>query len=270
MENYMEFKKNPELIEKPDHAHYPVCRGRLDEIEEISRKTFFYTLGTNGVLALFSLLQVPMHLVGWVPLLFTMQDTSAFNMGAGFSLFQLIMCLVIAGISLLGCTRHKIFTAIMFLLYALTFVCSLIARLTGFDFITVIIGIGGMYNSLGALKGYTDYKQLSNTEGFPIFSTVLADHEDMKKYSPNGYNKRHFDKLLREKALRERNMAPNQSGSSSPVPNLAQPQSADTKDIGGMPTLNVTRPARNTSVEQKFIPKAHKELFFSDSTLKLK
>ena len=266
----MEFKKNPVLIEKPDHAHYPVCRGRLDEIEAISRKTFFYTLASCGIMAFFSLLQVPMHLAGWVPLMFTMQDTAAFDMGAGFSLFQLIMCLVIAGISLIGCTKHKIFTVIMFFLYVLTLVCSLIARLSGFDFITVVIGIGGMYTSIGSLKGYSDYKQLKNTEGFPIFSTVLADHDDMKKYSPNGYNKRHFDKLLREKALRERNIAQNASGSNRSVPNLAKPQSSDTNDIGGMPALNVARRNLSSSVGQKFVPKAHKEVFFSDSTLKLK
>lgn len=266
----MEFKKNPELIEKPDHAHYPVCRGRLDEIEEISRKTFFYTLAVSGILAFFSLLQVPMHLAGWVPLMFTIQDTVAFNMGAGFSLFQLIMCLVIAGISLIGCTKHKIATVIMFFLYVLTFVCSLIARISAFDFITAIIGIGGMYVSSGSLKGYSDYKQLRNTEGFPIFSTVLADHDDMKKNSPNGYNKRYFEKLLREKALRERNIAPNAAGGRQPVPNLTKPQSADTNDIGGMPALNVARQNRNLSVGQKFVPKDHKEVFFSDSTLKLK
>ena len=266
----MEFKKNPELIEKPDHAHYPVCKGRLDEIEDISRRTFFFTLAASGIMAFFSLLQVPLHLVGWVPLMFTIQDTVAFNMGAGFSIFQLLMCLVITGISLVGCTKHKIATVIMFFLYALTFVCSLITNLSGFDFLTVLIGIGGMYVSFGSLRGYSDYKQLRNTEGFPIFSTVLADHDEMKKYSPNGYNKRHFDKLLREKALRERNIAPNAAGSSQPVPNLAQPQSAATNDIGGMPALNVARKNRSSSVGQKFVPKSHKEVFFSDSTLKLK
>ena len=41
----MEFKKNPVLAEKPNHAHYPVCRGRLDEINKISYKTFYYTIG---------------------------------------------------------------------------------------------------------------------------------------------------------------------------------------------------------------------------------
>ena len=127
-----------------------------------------------------------------------------------------------------------------------------------------------MYVSSGSLKGYSDYKQLRNTEGFPIFSTVLADHDDMKKNSPNGYNKRHFEKLLREKALRERNIAPNASGGRQPVPNLTKPQSVNTNDIGGMPALNVARQNRNLSVGQKFVPKDHKEVFFSDSTLKLK
>lgn len=266
----MEFKKNPELIEKPNHAHYPICRGRLDEINEISRKTLFYTLGASALMALLSLLATPLHVVGWIPLMFTFTDTKAFGMGAAFAIVQFIMCLVLCVIALLGCTRHKIFTAVMSVIYTLMLICSMVANMTRFDIITAFIGAGGIYASWGAIKGYIDHKQLRNTEGYPIFSTVLADHDDQKQLNPNGYNKKHFDKLLREKALRERNIDPNTANSSQAPPNLAQPQSAAKNDIGEMPALNVTRPVRNSSVERKFVPKDHKEVFFSDSTLKMK
>ncbi|SHM56347.1 hypothetical protein [Ruminococcus flavefaciens] len=266
----MEFKKNPELIEKPDHAHYPVCRGRLDEINDIGRRTFFYTIGVCCILALFSLLATPMHLVGWVPLMFTLKDATAFGMSAHFSISQLSMCFVFFIIALLGTTSRKIFNVITFFLYALMLVISILVRLTPFDFITAIAGAGGMFVSIGALKGYSDFKQLRNTEGYPIFSTILADHDDQKKHSPNGYNKKHFDKLLHEKAMRERNIAPNNTNGQQPVLNLTQPQSPVNNDIGAMPSLNVTSPVRNSAVGQKFVPKAHKEVFFSDCTLKIK
>ncbi len=270
----MEFRKNPELAEKPNHAHYPVCRGRLDEINKISYKTFYYTICVSLILGLFSIMQVPLNVVGWVPMLFTMEDNQAYNMSFGFCFTQFIMCIVFCFISALGCTRQKIFTVITFVLYCLMFVSSVFTFFSRFDMITALLGFIGICVSFYSVTAYTDYKQLEKTEGFPIFSTILADYEEQKKKNPNGFSKKQFDKLMREKLKRERNThnvgdldGGNQQQN---ISSFAKPQSVDTNDIGEMPELSVKPIVRTEAVYKKFTPKDRKEIFFSDSPLKLK
>ena len=270
----MEFKKNPVLAEKPNHAHYPVCRGRLDEINKISYKTFYYTIGASLIMGLLSMMRVPLNVVGWIPMIFTMEENQAFNMSFGFSLTQFIMCLVFCFISALGCSKQKQFTVITFVLYLLMFVSSLFNIFSMFDMITGLLGFIGMCVSFLSLTAYKDFKQLEKTEGFPIFSTILADYEDQKKKNPNGFSKRHFDQLMREKLKNERNThdVSNLNGGSQQqgISDFSKPQSADTDDIGEMPELSVKPIVRTEAVYKKFVPKDRKEVYFSDSPLKLK
>lgn len=269
----MEFKKNPDLAEKPDHAHYPVCRGRLDAIENVSQNTLKVTIPISLLMALLSLLSVPLHVVGWIPLMFTLKDAQAFNMGIGFSIMQTVCCFVMLLFAFLGCTKRKIFTVILFFLYAFMLVSSLFIRLTPFDIITALIGIVGVVNSFGSLKGYRDFKQLRNTEGYPVFSDILAEDEEKKKISPDGYYRDHYSKLLHEKLKKERNID-NSIGTSGkvsgkdPITALSQPVSAEKKDIGEMPELTINSTPRTSAPPSRFKPKREKEGTFSDSPLK--
>ena len=271
MENDMEFKKNPDLIEKPNHAHYPTCRGRLDAIKNISQQTLFYTLAVSGIMALLSLLAVPLHVVGWIPLMFTLKDTAAFEMGFGFSMVQMLMCLLLSLVALIGCTRYKICTVIVFFVYALMLVFSAFVRLTMFDFVTLIIGGGGVFKSFGALKGYADFKQLRRTEGYPMFSAILTEYDEKKKENPDGFSGDRYHKLLREKLAKERNISQGTDASGIKKKKLmsyAQPVSAETDGFGEMPELTVKSVVRTNTNTSRFKPKGVKEGDFSDSPLK--
>ena len=269
----MEFKKNPDLMEKPNHAHYPICRGRLDAIENISQNIFKVTIPMSIFMTLLSFLAVPLHVVGWIPLMFTLKDAKAFNMGLGFSLMQAVCCLSMLLFSVLGCTKRKIFNVILFFMYALMLVSSLLIRLTVFDIITAIMGGVGVVNSFGALKGYRDFKQLSNTEGFPVFSAILTEYDERKQESPDGYYRDHYHKLLHEKLKKERNIDKSlnisvKTGSKEELSMLSQASSPETNGLGEMPELTVNSVARPNIDPSRFKPKGAKEGTFSDSPLK--
>jgi hypothetical protein len=269
----MEFKKNPELAEKPNHAHYPMCRGRLDKIEDICKDTFYFTILSSAVMGLFSLLMTPMEVVGWIPLMFTLQKTEAFQMSAMFSVVQALMCVVLVVIALLGCFKHKIFTVIMFFVYLMMTLSSLFIWLTSFDIFTLILGAVGVYKSAGILKGYKDYKQLRNTEGFPLFSIILTEYDERKADSPDGYYQDHYQKLLQEKIAKERNLSNSLDASGkktgkSKLTQFARPSSAETNGLGDMPELNVNTMVNRNVNEAIFKPKGAKEGAFSDSPLK--
>ena len=265
----MEFKKNPDLMEKPDHAHYPMCRGRLDAINDICKDTLFYTLVVSAVLAFFSLLATPMEVVSWIPFIFTLQDAKAFGMSFGFSVFQLLMSLMLSVVALLGLVKHKIFTVIMFFVYLGMLVSSLFIVLTRFDFLTAILGAVGVYKSAGILKGYRDFKQLRKTEGYPLFSAILTEYDERKAESPDGYYRDHYQKLLQEKLAKERNLSSSLDASGkSTLSQLVKPSSAETNGLGEMPELTVNTMVNRNVNAAIFKPKGAKEGTFSDSPLK--
>lgn len=268
----MEFKKNQDLAEKPDHAHYPICRGRLDAINNMSAQIFKVTVLSSLLLMLFSFLSIPMHVIGWIPLIFTMEDIKI-GMDVTFGFRQMFMCLLLVVISALGCTRHKFFNIIMLAIYVLMLVFSLFVRLTAFDALTAFIGAIGTCVSIGSVKAYGDYKQLMETEGYPIFSITLSEYDEKKKQSEDGYYRPAIDRLTREKMFRERNI---NMGTADGDPNgkphsgLYRPDSASTADIGGMPELSGSVASQSSAVRQIFIQDKDKEVYFSDSGLKMK
>lgn len=269
----MEFKKNPDFLEKPDHAHYPICRGRLDAIEAVSQNTLKVSIPICLFMVVLSLLAVPLHVVGWIPLMFTLKDAKPFGMGVGFSIMQTVCCLVMLLFAFLGCTKRKIFNVILFFMYAFMLVSSLLIRLTVFDIITAIMGGVGVVNSFGALSGYRDFKQLQNTEGYPLFSAILTEYDEKKQQSPDGYYRDHYNKLLREKIKKERNIdnsidPSGKADGKDPITSLSQPLSAEKDGLGEMPELTINNVLRQNADPSRFKPKKEKEGTFSDSPLK--
>ncbi len=259
MDEYM----NEELREKPNHAHYPICRGRLSDIEKHSRQIFFYTLIVCVIMAFFSVLCVPMHVIGWLPMIFNSEEISkgAFNVSFGFGFTQVLCCVAIVVFSVLNLGKRKTFGIVLFVIYMVLTISSIFFTLTGLDVITTIIGIMGMYYCRGVFRDGKDYQQLANTEGFPMFSVVLAEYDDQKG-KPN---------FLHTKSGKDYYDSMNQQ-SAAPVAPVQQPQSyvKPQNPLGNMPELNTSGMSRSGASEGLFKPKSGKEGTISFSPLKLR
>jgi len=265
----MIFKNNPELIEKPDHLHYPICRGRLEEINQISTRILKFTIGASVLMAAVSLLGAPLHVVGWLPMMFTMKDIE-FGMGGGFCITQALISLLLIVFAALGCTERKIFDVLLCFAYMAMLVCSIFIHLSIFDAFTFIIGLAGTLYSFGILKGYIDFKQLRKTEGYPIFSVSLAEYDDRKKNSPDGYYRDHYDELVRQRLMQQRQgsqSANMQQGGS--IKSFSQAQS-ESGGLGDMPELNISKPVMKKAAPDRFVSKSGKESKVLFSELKLR
>ena len=260
MDEYM----NEELREKPNHAHYPICRGRLDAIGKNSLRIFFYTLIVGLIMGFFSVLCVPMHVIGWIPMIFNSEEISkgAFNVSFGFGFAQVLCCAALIVFAVLNLGKRKVFGLVLSLIYIVLTISSLLATLTGFDVITAIIGIMGIYYCRNALKDKRDYEQLSNTEGFPMFSVIVAEYDDQKEqqnYLHTKQGKDYFDKMSR------------QSTATAAVPvNTSQSYAMPQNGLGDMPELNTAGISRSVASEGLFKPKSGKEGTVSFSPLKLR
>ena len=145
--------------------------------------------------------------------------------------------------------------------------------MTFFDIVTAVIGGVGVVASIGSIKGYRDFKQLVNTEGYPVFSSILTEYDERKKESPDGYYRDHYHKLLHEKLKKERNIDSSyntsvKTGSKEEISLLSQPSSPETNGLGEMPELKINSVARPNVDPSRFKPKGAKEGTFSDSPLK--
>lgn len=266
----MEFRKNPDLEEKPDHLHYPICRGRLDAINEMSTNILKFSLIASAVLCIISLVGIPLHVVGWLPLIFTLKEADG-DMGFVFSVVQCVISLLPAVMSILGYTERKKYDVILFFFYALMFGFSIFVRLTAVDAVTVIIGGVGTVRCFGMLKGYVDFRQLRKTEGYPMFSIVLAEYDDKKKQSPDGYYRDPYDRLMREKLRSQRNMG--KAGNDDQLRNLrefAQPMSEQTDGLGDMPELEITTASAEKAAPDRFTVKSGKYGVVLFSEIKLR
>ncbi|WP_297960112.1 hypothetical protein [uncultured Ruminococcus sp.] len=266
----MEFRKNPDLEEKPDHLHYPICRGRLDAINEMSTGILKFSLIASAVLCIVSLIGIPLHVVGWLPLIFTLKEADG-DMGFLFSVVQSVISLLPAAMALLGCTERKKYDVILFFFYALMFVFSLFVRLTALDAVTVIIGGVGVVKCFGMLKGYVDFRQLRKTEGYPVFSVVLAEYDDRKKQSPDGYYRDPYDRLMREKLRSQRNMGKGEGNDQlRNLTEFAQPMSEQTDGLGDMPELDITAASAEKAAPDRFTVKSGKYGVVLFSEMKLR
>ncbi len=211
----MEFKKNPELAEKPNHLHYPICRGRLDAIKATSQDIMTYTMVTSVILALLSLVQAPIHVVGWIPLMYT--DISESRMlGNSGAIIQALICIVPFVMGALGYGNRKFFHVILFFYYMLMFGFSIFIRLSAFDIISVFIGGIGLVKTYPILSAYPDFKQLRNTEGYPMF---------IETYQPQPYKTKYGQAAAaRYDQLKKQQMQQNSPAQQNkPLPQQTQP-----------------------------------------------
>ena len=260
MDEYM----NEELREKPNHAHYPICQGRLTEIQNHSHTLFVFTLCSCLIMAFFSALCVPIHVIGWIPMIFNSSEIGkgAFNVSLGFGFTQILACVAIVVFAILNCGKRKVFGIVLFFIYFALLLSSLLATLTGFDVVTLIIAILGVYYCRGVFRDSRDYEQLSQTEGFPMFSVVLAEYDDKKGQQP----------FLQTKSGKDYFQSRNQMNNAPSAPAYKPSQNRPDPDngLGDMPELNVAALSRSGVSQSIFSPKSGKEGTISFSPLKLR
>lgn len=255
---------NDELREKPNHAHYPICRGRMGDIKSHGQAIFIFTLIASLIMSFLSFLRVPMHVIGWIPMIFNSEEISkgAFNVSMGFGLSQVLCCVTMAVFSALNWGKHKVFGIVLFIIYLVLLISSLLISLTGLDVLTCIIGILGLYYCRGVLRDKRDYEQLAQTEGFPLFSVVLAENDDKYGYSSYIKTKHGLDYYNKRT---QQNSAP---AAHAPVQPQINPKPENV--LGDMPELNISALSRSGAANGKFSPKSGKEGTISFSPLKLR
>lgn len=264
--------KNPTLQEKPNHAHYPACLGRLETIRKQGTAFFIYSLISSLVLALMSLTAAPLQVVGWLPLLFGGSRT---YLNEGLSFLQMFLCLGLGVLGFFGCTRRKVLHVILFVIYVLMFIAPIFYMFTLLDALTFIAGGLGVIYGYRAPASYLDYRQLSETEGFPVFSIILAESDEKKKrmdsfdnwYEQKKNEKRSYDSSGKDLTVNVP-VPPSVPQTAPPVqPAVKKEVSAE---MGNMPEIVINRKVSAAADPDRFKPKTGKAGRISDSGLKFR
>lgn len=167
---------NPNLAEKPNHGHYPICLGRKTAIEKYCRKMFGYAFFSGIIMSVFTFFGMNFAVISWIPSMLG----NSYEVSYIFS--QLFIIMGIVFLSALGCGRLKIFNVIQLVLYLAIAVLSLfsdgaISRSCGF-----IIGAAGVLTCYKAPLAMIEYNQLMQTEGFPHFNVHFTEMEENRVY----------------------------------------------------------------------------------------
>ncbi|MBR5682870.1 MAG: hypothetical protein IKW96_06285 [Ruminococcus sp.] len=263
--------KNPVLEEKPNHGHYPACLGRLEAITKQGTYLFLYSLVSSFCLSIISFTGNPLQVIGWIPILL---GDSAEELTVGMSFFQMFLCWSLAVLGVLGSGKKKLFHVILFWIYLLMFLTPIFHMFSLFDAFTFIIGGLGVIYGYRAPKNYMDYQQLSETEGFPSFSIILAEHEEKKKRSMD-FNDWYDARNKQRRNAGSQGAAP----VSAPVhtsPPAAAPVRQEvkkhdpTEGVAGMPELKINKNVNMTASPDRFRPKSGKAGRISDSGMKFR
>lgn len=172
----MKMKINENLTELPEHAHYSVCLERKKQIDRLSSRIFIFSIITGIIMALMTFFGLPLSAVSLIPSLFG----DKFN--AYYLIFQwseIILLAVIAGI---GCGKYKVCQLVLFAVYCFIIIGCFISGIKMVDSIPFAIGTAGVIITYPSISAFLDYRQLSETEGFPYFSRIFAQHEDNPVY----------------------------------------------------------------------------------------
>lgn len=272
--------KNPALAEKPNHAHYPACLGRLDAIKKQSTCLFLYSLASGFCLSAISLVGYPLQVIGWLPII--LSDTAG-EISVGMSFFQMFLCWGLALLGLLGCGKNKIFHVILFWIYFLMFIVPIFHMFSLLDAFTFIAGGLGVIYGYKAPRNYLDYQQLRETEGFPVFSIILTEHDEQKKLSQS-LNNRYGQNQWQNRQANTQTPAGNPANApvkpasapvSAPLPAASPVKQAVRKfdpadGAVGMPELKFNKNADLTAAPDRFKPKSGKVGRISDSDLKFR
>lgn len=273
--------KNPILEEKPNHAHYPACLGRLEAINKQGSALFIFSLVSGLLLSVISLTGFPLQVIGWLPVLV---GGSTSELSSGMCVLQMLICWGLILLGLFGCSRYKICHYVLFLIYLLMFIVPIFHMFSLLDAFTFIAGGLGVIFGYRAPKNYYDFQQLSETEGFPLFSIILTEHEEQKRFSKYCNNRYGQAQKQSQQANAQPSVnapaappvsKPASAPVSAPLP-AAAPISQETAKndptdgIVGMPELEINKNTNLKAAPDRFRPKSGKAGRISDSDMKFR
>lgn len=251
---------NNKLSAKPDHSHYPVCLGRLTAINDSCHKLFRDALVANGGLVILTLFGQYIPVISLISTLFG-ELTEVIVM--------FIQGLLITGISVmtaLGCGKNKFFNAIALLIYVMIAIGGLVHKDSISGVAAFLICTAVVIMHLKMFVYCLEYRQLSNTEGFPLFS------EHLTEYDENRYNQNP------RTTPSAPTTAPTTIPTAAPTISAAAP-AADNNSIppvmpvmptlGAVPVMAATNTHRSEEIWTKFFaPHEKKESRISESPIK--
>ena len=222
---------NEELLEQPDHAHYPACLGRLTAIKAYCSRSFYFSAFSGFFMGVLTLFGVRFSLISFIPDL--IGDPTVI-------ISDIVQHIIIIGIAVMAgfsVGKFKIFSPILFALYALMAIISVFTS----DIISFVIGAAGGAFNYKCLSVYFDYKQLSQTEGFPFFNKRLAEQEENSEYVSKYGNK---------------NIQSAPEPMEAPEPDIVQPEFTGRNYVPEMASLDSTPavPERITPVNAVYYP----------------
>lgn len=165
---------NIELKELPNHAHYPVCLDRMCSIDAFCRKQSGFTLAASFLMTILTWFTVRFPVISVIPNLIGDSTEAVPN------IVQTFLILAMALLSVASVLKYKIFSVVLFVIYAVMFIFGCVSY-EPMAYFSIIIGFIGTMFSFRAVGFYLDYKQLCQTEGFPDFNerfTYQNEHGD--------------------------------------------------------------------------------------------
>lgn len=248
---------NKNLAEKPDHAHYPVCLGRMTTINDSCHKFFRDALVANGGLVILTIFGQYIPVISLISTQFgVLTDVRV----------MFIEWLMITGISVMtgfACGKRKYFNIIALVLYAMMAIGGLIHNdkiggAASFLICTTVVAM-----NLKMFMYCFEYNQLSKTEGFPLFNERLSE-----------YDQNNITKNMQTPDDYTAPSAPITSPTVAAVPSVPD-NGSSTAVMPEMPALGAVpfMPAADSSYGEDvwtklFAPNEKKESRFSESPIK--
>lgn len=169
--------KNQSLMEQPAHKHYSACHARMLQIKSLSLRILIYSF-LSGIY-----LFVKAMTAHRLPFL-TFMSKLANDSFVGTHLIDIAVILALFVLAILGFMKNYLCDVIIFFVYLLMTVCGLFSVHGVTDFFILLTSAVGAVLSFKSIDAYSDYKQLYETEGFPLFNEHLGNYDDHPEYVP--------------------------------------------------------------------------------------
>lgn len=169
--------KNQSLMEQPEHKHYSACHARMLQIKSLSVRMLVYSFLSGIYLFVKAMNGNTLPFLTFVSKLMNGEFVA-------MHLIDIAAVIAIFALTVLGYMKNYLCDVIVFVVYVLM---SLFGLFTLHDVTAVfifLVSVGGAVVSFGAIGAYQDYKQLYETEGFPLFCEYLGRHDDHPEYVP--------------------------------------------------------------------------------------
>lgn len=170
---------------------------------------------------------------------------------------QTLILIMMALMSALAYGKYKFLSIILFVIYSCMFIGCFFS-FSSHDVFTIIISIGGIATTYRSVEVTLDYKQLTQTEGFPYFNIRLVEQEENSTYIPT-YEKAYYSSGKKDM----------DSSENLPKQSVADKEE-DTEEIEvDMPEISLNLSSVQNITSEIFVPEHNKFCCMSDSPHKI-